>query len=93
MSVPFPPKQVPKAKDQIKGAKGNPEKESRYTTGTMAAVKGMLSIKADTKAETHNKTQMAAINRAFPSGTPSISAAVFSPINSIKPNSSILALF
>jgi hypothetical protein len=50
-----PPRQAPKASDQTSGCKGNPSasfSDNEITILTIIVVKGMLSTKADAKAET-----------------------------------------
>ena len=64
MSVPLPPRQAPKARAQISGPRSRLRSTERESTiGIIVAVYGMLSMKAEATAETHNMMTTAAASR------------------------------
>mmetsp|Transcript_25290 Transcript_25290/g.60898 ORF Transcript_25290/g.60898 Transcript_25290/m.60898 type:complete len:231 (-) Transcript_25290:1716-2408(-) len=65
MRVPLPPKHAPKARAQARGRMETPSTSatSCWRTGTIVAVKGMLSTKAEKMAEAHTMMTMATICR------------------------------
>ena len=71
INVPLPPRQQPNDKAHTSGVNGNPKSESARpaTTGIIVVVKGMLSMNAETNAETQIINKMATANRPSPPGT------------------------
>mmetsp|Transcript_30343 Transcript_30343/g.76324 ORF Transcript_30343/g.76324 Transcript_30343/m.76324 type:complete len:225 (+) Transcript_30343:265-939(+) len=76
--VPLPPKQAPKARAQARGRMDTPStsRTSCWRTGTMVAVKGMLSTKAEKMALDQTMRMMAKICLDPRSAAPTMSESV-----------------
>mmetsp|Transcript_58688 Transcript_58688/g.138301 ORF Transcript_58688/g.138301 Transcript_58688/m.138301 type:complete len:256 (+) Transcript_58688:617-1384(+) len=79
MRVPLPPKHAPNASAHASGSMLSPTTSATIfcMTGTMVAVKGMLSTKAENMAEAHTIRHSAASCRALISMPPIISLSTF----------------
>lgn len=86
--VPFPPRQAPKDKAQTSGCNGKLKSllsASVVIILTIIVANGILSTKAEAKADTHSTNSTATASRCFGS-TDMIMSWVKSPMYSIKPS-------